>query len=64
MLPAQAEELGLHWRPVGEITLGRGFALVAAAGGNPQHIEARLGEAIGRCLGAVTGAGSAGVTAA
>ncbi|MFJ4884418.1 LysR family transcriptional regulator [Streptomyces sp. NPDC088731] len=62
--PAQAEELGLHWRPVGEITLGRGFALVAAAGGNPQHIEARLGEAIGRCLGAVTGAGSAGVTAA
>ncbi|MFI5771114.1 LysR family transcriptional regulator [Streptomyces sp. NPDC051658] len=37
---------------------------VAAAGGNPQHIEARLGEAIGRCLGAGNGAGSAGGAAA
>ncbi|MGW7276576.1 LysR family transcriptional regulator [Streptomyces sp. NPDC054864] len=49
---AQAEELALTWRPIGEITLGRGFALAAAADGNPQHIEARLGDAIARCLGA------------
>ncbi|MFD0344078.1 LysR family transcriptional regulator [Streptomyces sp. NPDC127117] len=56
--PAQAEELALHWRPIGEVALSRGFALVAAAGGNPQHIEARLGTAIGRCLGAPSGRGS------
>ncbi|MEV5201746.1 LysR family transcriptional regulator [Streptomyces sp. NPDC053720] len=55
--PAQAEEFAWHWRPVGEVALSRGFALVAAAGGNPQHIEARLGTAIGRCLGAGSGAG-------
>ncbi|MGW7075334.1 LysR family transcriptional regulator [Streptomyces sp. NPDC054866] len=48
---AQAEELALTWRPIGEVTLGRGFALAAAAEGNPQHIEARLGDAIARCLG-------------
>lgn len=62
--PAQAEELALNWRPIGEVALSRGFALVAAAGGNPQHIEARLGEAIGRCLGADSGTGSAGEAAA
>lgn len=62
--PAQAEELALSWRPIGELALSRGFALVAAAGGNPQHIEARLGTAIGRCLGAVGGAaGTEGATA-
>ncbi|MFD9903452.1 LysR family transcriptional regulator [Streptomyces sp. NPDC059063] len=49
--PAQAGELGLTWRPIGEITLRRGFALTAAADGNPQHLQARLGEAIARCLG-------------
>ncbi|WP_234334884.1 LysR family transcriptional regulator [Streptomyces sp. NRRL S-118] len=52
--PAQAEELGLHWRPLGEATLHRGFALVAAADGNAQRLEARLGDAIARCLGTVT----------
>ncbi|MFJ4637783.1 LysR family transcriptional regulator [Streptomyces hygroscopicus] len=50
--PAQAGELSLTWRPIGEITLSRGFALTAAADGNPQHIEGRLGGAIARCLGA------------
>ncbi|WP_176709954.1 LysR family transcriptional regulator [Streptomyces sp. Wb2n-11] len=58
--PAQAGELALNWRPIGEITLGRGFALAVAAGGNPQHVEARLGDAIARCL----GAGTAGDAAA
>ncbi|WP_039939343.1 LysR family transcriptional regulator [Streptomyces himastatinicus] len=58
---AQATELGLNWRPVGELALGRGYAL-AAAEGSPQHIEARLGGAVARCLGAGSGgsAGSAG----
>ncbi|AJC53614.1 LysR family transcriptional regulator [Streptomyces sp. 769] len=49
--PAQAEELALNWRPLGETTLSRGFALAAAADGNPQHLEARLGDALARCLG-------------
>ncbi|MEV8061177.1 LysR family transcriptional regulator, partial [Streptomyces antimycoticus] len=56
--PAQAAELALKWRPIGEITLGRGFALAAAADGNPQLIEGRLGGAIARCLGADTWAGT------
>ncbi|GGV23536.1 LysR family transcriptional regulator [Streptomyces longisporoflavus] len=62
--PAQAEELALAWRPIGEIALGRGFALAAAADGNPQSIEARLGDAIARCLGAEARAGIRGGTAA
>ncbi|MEV8319893.1 LysR family transcriptional regulator [Streptomyces sp. NPDC059900] len=61
---AQAEELALTWRPIGEIALGRGFALAAAADGNPQPVEARLGEAIARCLGAVAPAVTTGGTAA
>ncbi|WP_320781243.1 LysR family transcriptional regulator [Streptomyces sp. CRN 30] len=50
--PAQATGLGLHWRPVGEITPVRGFALSAAATGDPRRIRERLGEAVARCLGA------------
>ncbi|MFF4951319.1 LysR family transcriptional regulator [Streptomyces chattanoogensis] len=61
--PVQAEELALNWRPIGETTLSRGFAL-AAADGNPQHIEARLGDAIARCLGADSRAGTVGGAAA
>lgn len=62
---AQADELALSWRPIGEIALGRGFALAAAADGNPQHLEARLGDAIARCLGAgAAQAGTRGGTAA
>ncbi|MEV8394036.1 MULTISPECIES: LysR family transcriptional regulator [unclassified Streptomyces] len=62
--PAQAEELALNWRPIGEITLSRGFALAAAADGNPQHIEARLGDALARLLGADTRAVTSGGAAA
>ncbi|RDG39295.1 LysR family transcriptional regulator [Streptomyces corynorhini] len=50
--PEQATELGLHWRPLGETTLTRGFALAAAATGDPERVRARLGDAIARCLGA------------
>ena len=56
--PAQARELVLNWRPIGEIALSRGYALVSSADGDPQHIEARLGEAIARCLGAETRTGA------
>ena len=58
--PAQAAELDLSWRPVGELTLSRGFALSAAAGGNPRHVEELLGDAIARCLGATGGQAGAG----
>lgn len=50
--PAQARELALAWRPVGEIAIVRGYALAAAGDGNPELIEARLGDAVARCLGA------------
>ncbi|GAA2330136.1 LysR family transcriptional regulator [Streptomyces cuspidosporus] len=50
--PAQARELALSWRPIGEIALTRGYALAAAAPGDPHHLQARLGDAIARCLGA------------
>ncbi|GAO11421.1 LysR family transcriptional regulator [Streptomyces lydicamycinicus] len=53
--PAQARELALHWRPLGEITLTRGFALATAVAGHPDHIRARLGDDIARCLGADEG---------
>ncbi len=60
--PAQAAELALNWRPVGEIALSRGYALAAAADGNPQTVEARLGDAIARCLGAGPRAGTTETT--
>ncbi|GAU64858.1 LysR family transcriptional regulator [Streptomyces sp. NBRC 110611] len=49
--PSQAAELALHWRPIGEFALSRGYALAAAADGNPQPLEVRLGNALARCLG-------------
>ncbi|MDX3226439.1 LysR family transcriptional regulator [Streptomyces sp. ME19-01-6] len=55
--PAQARELALSWRPLGELALTRGYALTAATTGDPQQIQARLGDAIARCLGA-EGAGA------
>ena len=41
--PAQAEELALNWRPIGEITLGRGFALAAARTAIRRHIDGAPG---------------------
>ncbi|QKV93229.1 LysR family transcriptional regulator [Streptomyces sp. NA02950] len=58
--PAQARELALSWRPLGELTIARGYAVTAAAAGNPRHIQARLGDAIARCLGAVPSTEGAG----
>lgn len=53
--PRRPAELALRWRPIGEITLTRGFVLATAAAGHPDHIRARLGEDIARCLGADEG---------
>nr|WP_237505592.1 LysR family transcriptional regulator [Streptomyces sp. SID8378] len=55
---AQAAELALAWHPVGEMTPRRGYALTVVADGNPLPMEARLGEAITRCLGADEPAGA------
>ncbi|RSN27275.1 LysR family transcriptional regulator [Amycolatopsis sp. WAC 01416] len=50
--PAQAAELGLAWRPLGEIRLARGFEVSAGLGEDAQRLRARLWPDIARCLGA------------
>ncbi|MFE3372998.1 LysR family transcriptional regulator [Streptomyces sp. NPDC059173] len=55
---AQAAELALVWRPIGETTPRRGYALTVAADGSPLPVEARLGEAVARCLGGDDPAGA------
>ncbi|MDA0567921.1 LysR family transcriptional regulator [Streptomonospora sp. S1-112] len=57
----QAAELDLHWRPLGETALPRGYDLAGAvgAGADAERITALLGAAFARCLGAATGAGEA-----
>ncbi|MEV6905789.1 LysR family transcriptional regulator [Amycolatopsis sp. NPDC051071] len=52
---AQATELGLEWRPVGEIQLARGFDITAGLGEDAQRLRARLWPDIARCLGAEEG---------
>ncbi|ASU86380.1 LysR family transcriptional regulator [Nocardiopsis gilva YIM 90087] len=49
----QAEELDLHWRPIGEIRLTRSFDIVATDGETAESLRARLRSAVARCLGAV-----------
>lgn len=48
---AQARELGLHWRPLGEIPLARGFDVTATLGDDADRLRARLHDGIARCLG-------------
>jgi DNA-binding transcriptional LysR family regulator len=49
---AQAAELGLQWRPIGEIDLARGFDVTAALGEDADRLRTALWAAVGRCLGA------------
>ncbi|MFI5610970.1 LysR family transcriptional regulator [Amycolatopsis sp. NPDC051903] len=49
---AQAAELGLGWRPIGELDLARGFDVAAALGEDAQHLRTRLRAGLARCLGA------------
>ncbi|MEU3764262.1 LysR family transcriptional regulator [Amycolatopsis keratiniphila] len=49
---AQATDLGLTWRTIGEIRLVRGFEITAGPGEDAQRLRARLGPDIARCLGA------------
>ncbi|MFK0202458.1 LysR family transcriptional regulator [Streptomyces lavendulae] len=55
---AQAYDLGLDWRPIGEITLSRGYALAAAGDSDARHLQDHLGGAIARCLGPGTRTGA------
>ncbi|WP_410628287.1 LysR family transcriptional regulator [Amycolatopsis sp. cmx-8-4] len=49
---AQAADLGLQWRPIGEIDLARGFDVTAALGEDADRLRTGLWAAVGRCLGA------------
>ncbi|GAB3207409.1 LysR family transcriptional regulator [Marinactinospora thermotolerans] len=49
--PAQAEELGLHWRPIGGVRLVRGFDVSAGTGEDAERVRLPLTEEIARCLG-------------
>ncbi|MFF5387744.1 MULTISPECIES: LysR family transcriptional regulator [unclassified Streptomyces] len=59
----EAAGLGLHWRPMGELSPVRGFALRAADGGDPARTVSRLGRALARCLGADPDGGPTAATA-
>jgi hypothetical protein len=48
---AQAADLGLQWRPAGEIALARGFDAAAALGEDADRLRTALRAAVGRCLG-------------
>ncbi|CAL9367506.1 hypothetical protein SUDANB67_00802 [Nocardiopsis dassonvillei] len=53
--PRQAEDLGLYWRPTGEVRLARGYEVTAETGDEAERLRALLGRAIARCLGAPAG---------
>lgn len=49
---AQADELGLHWRPIGGLDLARGYDVTAGVREDAHRIRTSLSTAIGHCLGA------------
>ncbi|UOX91313.1 LysR family transcriptional regulator [Amycolatopsis sp. FBCC-B4732] len=51
---AQAADLELHWRPIGELDLARGFGVAATLGEDAERLRTVLREAVGRCLGAAS----------
>jgi hypothetical protein len=50
--PSQATELGLRWRPMGEVRLRRGYNLAAVVPDDEERIATRLSEALSVLLGA------------
>ncbi|MFV2103206.1 LysR family transcriptional regulator [Micromonospora sp. LOL_024] len=50
--PAESRELGLRWRPLGDLRLVRGYQVSADAREDAERLRGALGVAIGRCLGA------------
>ncbi|GGM40351.1 LysR family transcriptional regulator [Micromonospora sonchi] len=49
--PAEARELGLHWRPLGELRPVRGYQVTAGVREDAERLGGVLRAAIGRCLG-------------
>lgn len=49
--PAQAADLGLHWRAIGELEPARGYDIAAGLPEDAERIRAVAPESIGRCLG-------------
>jgi DNA-binding transcriptional LysR family regulator len=47
----QADELGLGWRPIGEIGLARGVDIAAVLGDDADRLRTRLRSGIASCLG-------------
>ncbi|MEU4645670.1 LysR family transcriptional regulator [Micromonospora sp. NPDC023814] len=47
----QGAELGLHWRPIGELELVRAYDVTAGSREDAQRIRTLLPGAIGRCIG-------------
>lgn len=48
----EAEELGLHWRPLGELPLARGYTVTGAEQADADRVSERLSPALSRYLGA------------
>ncbi|NDL56540.1 LysR family transcriptional regulator [Phytoactinopolyspora mesophila] len=48
----EARELGLHWRPMGEVEPMRGYDVLAEHRDDALRLGSHLGTSIGRCLGA------------
>ncbi|MEV1287401.1 LysR family transcriptional regulator [Micromonospora sp. NPDC049679] len=51
----QADELGLHWRPIGELRLTRGYDVTAGVRDDAHRLRTLLHARIGRCVGAPAG---------
>ncbi|MFI9722018.1 LysR family transcriptional regulator [Streptomyces sp. NPDC052396] len=54
---AQAEELGLFWRPLAGRPLARGYRLCAGGGEDVRRVSGELREPVARCLGVPAGEG-------
>ncbi|MFI9509168.1 LysR family transcriptional regulator [Nocardia sp. NPDC052566] len=53
--PKQADELGMHWRPIGELELARGYDIAAAHREDAERVRTLSSAAIARCLGTPEG---------
>lgn len=51
----QARDLGLHWRPTGEVRLARGYDVAANDAEDTDRVRDALWEPLARCLGAPAG---------
>ncbi|PZG02311.1 LysR family transcriptional regulator [Micromonospora deserti] len=56
----QADELGLHWRPVGGTELVRGYGIAAGLREDTARLVTGLGASIAHCLGASTATAGSG----